>query len=105
MENLFKGFHETSDDTLTNIWKNQSTLFVFDTNVLLNLYRYGEHTRQDFFKVLNNIENIWIPYHVGLEYQRNRINVIKNEKNVFKILKDYSDNLKKNLNFVTQLNH
>lgn len=101
MENLFKGFHETSDVTITDIWKNKSTLFIFDTNVLLNLYRYGEHTREDFFKVLNNIENIWIPYHVGLEYQRNRINVIKHEKNIFKILTDYTENLEKSLNCKT----
>lgn len=98
MENVFKGFHETSDVILKEIWNDESTLFVFDTNILLNLYRYGEHTRKDFFKVLNDIKNIWIPYHVGLEYQRNRISVIKHEKKVFNDLKKYLSNLKKEIN-------
>ncbi|MFY9072805.1 PIN-like domain-containing protein [Aliarcobacter butzleri] len=98
MENIFKGFHETSDAVLKEIWNEEYTLFVFDTNVLLNLYRYGEQTRKDFFKVLNDIKNIWIPYHVGLEYQRNRISVIKNEKKVFNDLKKYLSNLKKEIN-------
>lgn len=98
MKNIFKGFNEPTEDTLKEIWNSKSTLFVFDTNVLLNLYRYGEHTREDFFKVLNDIKNVWIPYHVGLEYQRNRIGVIKNEKKVFNDLKKYLDNIKKELN-------
>jgi len=50
-------------------------------------------TREDFFDILQAInKKIWIPYHVGLEYQRRRLEVIKNEKAVFN---DIEDNLKK----------
>ncbi|MGJ0300874.1 PIN-like domain-containing protein [Aliarcobacter cryaerophilus] len=71
MKKMFEGFYETTDKELKDIWKESSTLFVFDTNVLLNLYSYAEKTRNDFFNLIKKsiISNIWIPYHVGLEYQ------------------------------------
>ncbi|WP_370622862.1 PIN-like domain-containing protein [Vreelandella alkaliphila] len=52
---------------------------MFDTNVLLNLYGYAKQTREDFFSILQSInEKLWIPYHAGLEYQRRRLNIIRN---------------------------
>ena len=64
-----------SESEFSELWK-QST-FVFDTNVLLNLYRYQSSTRDALLKILRKLENrIWIPHHVGLEYQRNRLSVI-----------------------------
>src|SRR5690606_19238091 len=57
------------------LWKN--AVFIFDTNVLLNLYRYQSSTRDELLKVLDRLkERVWIPNHVGLEYQRNRLSVI-----------------------------
>ena len=64
--------------------------------LLLNLYSYTEDTRKDFFKILDKVsDNVWLPYHVGLEYQRNRLNVIKNEKAIFPKIEKYLDNIKK----------
>ncbi|EOT1827775.1 PIN-like domain-containing protein [Vibrio vulnificus] len=81
---MFKGFHNLSEESLNEVWNDENTLFVFDTNVLLNLYGYAQQTRDDFFKILDTIDRkIWIPYHVGLEYQRRRLDVVKNEKAVF----------------------
>lgn len=74
-----------SIDSLKLAWSASDTIFVFDTNVFLNLYGYEEQTRTDFFNtVLKLKEKIWIPYHVGLEYHRNRLKVIKREKKVFR---------------------
>ncbi|WP_228128844.1 PIN-like domain-containing protein [Acinetobacter junii] len=65
-----------------NIWEN--ALFVFDTNTLLNLYRYQEETKNEFLQVLDKISNrIWIPHHVALEFQRNRLIVICEQKELF----------------------
>ena len=85
MKKAFPGFYSPTEDELRRAWKDENTLFVFDTNTLLNLYGYAKQTRDDFFSILEVIkERIWIPYHVGLEYQRRRLNVVKNEKAVFK---------------------
>ncbi|MEX0740985.1 MAG: PIN-like domain-containing protein [Pseudohongiella sp.] len=84
MKNIFRGFYSASQQELGNLWKDDKTLFVFDANVLLNLYGYALQTRNDFFKILKSIEGqIWIPYHAGLEYQKRRLEVIKNEKSIF----------------------
>lgn len=98
MKELFKGFYTPSEQNIKKSWSDDKTLFVFDTNVLLNLYRYTEATRDDFFNILDNIsEKVWLPYHVGLEYQRNRLTIIKNEKAIFNDLHDYLNNLEKNI--------
>ncbi len=46
----------------------EQALFVFDTNVLLNLYRYQSGTRDELLNVLAQLsDRIWIPHHVALE--------------------------------------
>lgn len=84
MKKSFPGFYNPSDDELKKIWKSKKTLFVFDTNTLLNLYGYATLTKDDFFTILSEIsDQIWIPYHVILEYQRRRLAIIRNEKAIF----------------------
>lgn len=78
MKNEFKGFYSLQDTDFKHLWKNAT--FVFDANVLLNLYRYQESTTEQLIKVIENLKDrIWIPYHVALEYQRNRLKVIANQ--------------------------
>lgn len=84
MKDIFKGFYNPSEELLQKAWNSDETLFVFDTNVLLNLYGYAEQTREDFFELLKTLGNkLWIPFHVGLEYQRRRLEVIRDEKAIF----------------------
>lgn len=84
MKDIFPGFYNNTRERLEKAWKANETLFVFDTNTLLNIYSYAEQTRNDFFEILKNIESkVWLPHHVALEYQRRRLDVIKNEKNIF----------------------
>lgn len=95
LKNTFNAYYLVD---IEKLMKREDTIFVFDTNVLLNLYSYTEETREDFFSLLNVIKDrIWIPYHVALEYQRNRLTVIRNEKKIFKELDNYISNIKKNL--------
>lgn len=93
MKEIFKGFYSPSDEEIKEAWTDEQTLFIFDTNVLLYLYGYAKNTKNDFFQILEKISNnIWLPYHVGLEYQRNRLKIVKNEKyNFSKIEKSLND--------------
>ncbi|GDX05716.1 PIN domain-containing protein [Buttiauxella sp. A111] len=78
MKSAFSGFYSTPNESLRDIWLSDSTLFVFDTNCLLNLYRCEDHTREDILKVMKEISSrTWIPFQVGLEYQRKRRVVIE----------------------------
>lgn len=84
MQEQFKGFYQPKEEEVNNVWRSENTIFVFDTNVFLNLYSYAKSTRDDFFELLEAIkEKLWIPYHVGLEYQIKRLEVISREKRKF----------------------
>ncbi len=63
-----------------------SCLFIFDTNILLNLYRYSEETYIDFMNTLESSEindKIWIPFQVAKEFHANRIETIRDQKNAY----------------------
>lgn len=82
MHDLFPQYHEPSDAQFDHAWKHGT--FVFDTNVLLNLYRYRKTTREELIAVLNKLSHkIWIPHQVALEFQRNRLSVIAEQARRF----------------------
>lgn len=84
MKNLFKGYYNPNDDLLGKMWKSKDCLFIFDTNVLLNFYQYDIKTKNEFLELIKKIKDrVWLPHQVALEYQRNRLDVVKNERNVF----------------------
>ncbi|OAD17022.1 PIN-like domain-containing protein [Achromobacter insolitus] len=57
-----------------------TSLVVFDTSVLLNFYGLGPHTRETFFSALRKIQDrCWIPYHVALEFHRNRVGRVERD--------------------------
>lgn len=96
MKSVFPGFYNPSDDALNEAWKDEGTLFVFDTSTLLNLYGYAVQTRADFFSILNLLsDKIWIPYHVGLEYQCRRLGVVRDEKAIFNKVEVLLDKINK----------
>ena len=52
-------------------------LVVVDANVLLNLYRYNESTRDDLLGVLRRLgDRLWVPNQVLREFWRNRLGVL-----------------------------
>ncbi len=82
MKNLFPQFEAARNVDYKAVWND--ALFVFDTNVLLNFYRYQAKTRDELIDILNKVvDRIWIPYHVALEFQRNRLKVIAEQINRF----------------------
>ena len=85
MKKKLSEFYPIDEKVITKIW--ESAIFVFDTNTLLHLYRYSKNTRNDFMQVLQNIKNsLWIPYQVALEFQQNRLNVIRESQKKYKEL-------------------
>jgi predicted nucleic acid-binding protein len=78
MRNLFFWRLRPSDADFSNLWENAT--FVFDTNFLLDLYRVSPSTVEDFFKILEYLQNrIWLPYQVADEFFRRREEIIDSE--------------------------
>ncbi|MBM4876542.1 DUF4935 domain-containing protein [Vibrio parahaemolyticus] len=100
MKDLFKGFSQPDETRLKELWKE--AVFVFDTNVLTNLYRYRLSTSEELLKLMEQLgDRVWIPYHVALEYHRNRLSVIHDQHKKFSETKSAissaTDSLKKEL--------
>ncbi|WP_317854259.1 PIN domain-containing protein [Chakrabartyella piscis] len=82
MRKAINEYIELSVDEKENLWSN--AVFVFDTNVFLNLYRYSQSTRKQLFAALNQLkERIWMPYQVAVELMKNRYEVIWETKNSY----------------------
>ncbi|KGA41690.1 hypothetical protein KU75_10595 [Pectobacterium odoriferum] len=92
MKDGFKGFYTPNGELLKSVWSSDKTIFVFDTNVFLNIYSYVEETKEDLFSVLEKIKDrLWIPNHVALEYQKRRLDVIDREReNLSKITNTFN---------------
>ena len=76
MEEKFPGYRKLQEEDFSRLWNE--CIFVFDTNVLLNLYRYKTSTRNELLRIFDKIKDrLWIPHQVALEYHDERLNVIK----------------------------
>lgn len=82
----FKAYYNLEDKDLNELW--EKAVFVFDTNVLLNQYRYEGETADFIFNIFEKLEGrIWIPYHVALEFHRNRLTVVREQLNRYSNVK------------------
>lgn len=82
MRNAFQSFYPPPKEFFDALWKD--ALIVLDTNVLLDMYRYSDSTRRDFFALFEKIaDRLWIPHQVGLEFSRNRPVVIAEQVQMF----------------------
>lgn len=78
LRNQFQGYFPLAPGQAAEHWK--ASTFVFDANVLLNLYRYSNNTRDDFVSVLEALqERLWLPYQAAFEFLKNRVPVIKGQ--------------------------
>jgi len=86
LKDQFPGYYRRSEEEIERIWDDG--LFVLDANVLLNLYRYSEGTREELLGVLRGVKDrLWIPYQVAEEFLRNRQTVIGDRKNAYSAVK------------------
>lgn len=100
MKKTFFGYYRPNNDEFSELWEN--CVFILDTNVLLDLYRYPKEARDDLIKVLKLISNrLWVPYQAALEYHENRLAVIAEQvqryEDVKKILTDHQIKLREDL--------
>ncbi|HDS1390683.1 TPA: DUF4935 domain-containing protein [Stenotrophomonas maltophilia] len=76
MKNAFPGYYPPTTAEYRTLW--EKGIFIFDTNTLLHLYRVPEATRRQMLSALRALKGrVWIPRHVGVEFQTRRIGVIK----------------------------
>ena len=72
MRKILQGYYRPTDEEFTNLW--EKCIFVFDANILLNLYRYSPKTSSAIIKILKKIsDRLWIPHHTALEFHNNRL--------------------------------
>ena len=70
--------YRLSADSYKELWEN--CIFVLDTSVLFNIYRYSPGLREEVIDVLGKISpRLWIPYQVAYEYYDNISSVISIE--------------------------
>lgn len=82
MKKTFSWYFAQSKDEIKQIWKNG--VLTVDTNVLLDLYRYHQDTRQALLESLNGFKNrAWISHQVADEFFRNRNGVILSSTSAF----------------------
>lgn len=87
MRSLFSGYYTPTEEEFKQLWSE--CIFVFDTNTLLNLYRYDKNTRDLLLKVMNLIKDrIWIPHQIALEYHKHMQEEIHNQNNTYQDIKD-----------------
>ncbi len=88
MRDKFRGYYRPADEEFEEMWRNG--IFVLDTNVLLNLYRYSDSTRDQLLQILRAIkERIWLPHQVAQEYMRDRLSEIHNQNKRLQDLRDF----------------
>ncbi len=75
MKNSIKEYIDLTSKEKDELW--EEGVFVFDTNVLLNLYRYSGETSKALIGAFTKLsDRIWIPHQVAYEFMKNRCGVI-----------------------------
>lgn len=74
MKTTFVGWYAKSPEQLRKLW--DAALIVPDTNILLHLLRHSAEVRGQLMDVFERKKaSLWIPYQVGIEFQRRRLDV------------------------------
>ncbi|MET0400523.1 MAG: PIN-like domain-containing protein [Longimicrobiaceae bacterium] len=72
---LVTEYPHRSEEELHKLWIEAA--FVFDANVLLNVYRYSPSTTEELLDVLASVgDRLWLPHQAAIEYERNRETVV-----------------------------
>src|SRR5437868_5840756 len=82
MRQTFRGYYEPTENEFEQLWHD--ALFVFDTNVLLSLYRYSATARAALLMLVQEIaDRVWLPHQVAEEFHRNRLTTISQSRKSF----------------------
>ena len=93
MRSIISEYLPLKNSEKDRLW--EKGIFVFDANILLNLYRFSKDTTDALLKALEKLSSrIWIPYQVASEFMRRRCDVI------YDTIEKYSDFEKKIKTFI-----
>lgn len=85
MKSVIREYLELTEQEKLELW--EKAIFVFDTNVFLNLYRYTPKTTKQLLNAFEQLKDrIWMPYQVAFEFSRDRYEVIYEANERFKNL-------------------
>ncbi|WP_454824480.1 PIN-like domain-containing protein [Paraburkholderia xenovorans] len=74
MKDKYPGWYPKSAEEASTLWDN--AIFVPDANVLLHCLRHPAAVREELLRLFEVLKaSLWIPYQVGLEFHRNRLDV------------------------------
>ena len=77
MRKHFPLYYHLTEEEKRHLFKSKDCYFVFDTNTLLDIYRFGKDTADKVLKVLEKFKDrIVIPMHVAKEYHDNMLDII-----------------------------
>jgi hypothetical protein len=90
MRNQFPGYYKPTEEEFKKLWEN--CIFSFDTNILLNVYRYSPESRERLFEIWRRLDDrIWLPHQIALEYLQERLDVISHQSKPYKELQEMLD--------------
>lgn len=82
MKKHFPGHFSPTTREIKSMW--DTCIFVVDANILLNMYRYSDETRQEFLRLLESIKmRLWLPHRAAEEYFENRLSVIAQQEKTY----------------------
>jgi hypothetical protein len=74
MREKLLGWYPKKPEQIAKLW--DTAIFVPDANVLLHCLRHTTVVRDELLRLFEAVgDALWIPYQVGLEFQRNRLDV------------------------------
>ncbi|MEW4529003.1 PIN domain-containing protein [Maioricimonas sp. JC845] len=96
MRARFPEYFDLSQEQFDKLWRTAK--FAFDANVLLNLYRYSNDTRESFLAIMReHRDRLWIPHHAALEFLRQRPTVIAGQAKKYEQLRKDIAQIRKTL--------
>lgn len=88
MQKHFSEYFRPTEPETTTLWAE--AVFVFDTNVLLNLYRMSRETSLKIKSILCRLKGrLFLPHQVGVEFFRNLEEEITRQVNAFEQVRQY----------------
>ena len=101
MKNAIKEYIEPTSDEKQELWDR--AVFVFDTNVFLDLYRFSKKTREMLIDAMKRLsDRIWMPNHVAHEFMKDRYKIVSDtvkgyvdlQTDLEKLQKNFADSLR-----------
>ncbi|WP_282178748.1 PIN domain-containing protein [Maribacter stanieri] len=82
MKKEFSEHFSPTEKEIKAIW--EKAIFIFDTNILLNFYRYSEETKDRFIEIIEELSpRVFFVNHTINEYLKNRISEIQTQKELY----------------------